>query len=125
MANELFTRRDGKQVPVKQYTLDAATMTTLMRLQEDFEARGEHLSMTGVVLHVIDKGITGTKNYWKQSEKNKDRRDFAKSAAACFNPDGTIRDAEELMRLAIAKNLVKGTPQVVSEPSESTEEVSA
>jgi hypothetical protein len=119
MANEqMFTRRDGKQVPVEPYTLSAADMTSLMRLQEDFAERGEHLSMKGVILHVIGKGIITTRNYWTAIGKNKDRRDFAKSAASCFNADGSIRDAEGLMKLAIAKGIVKGTPKQVPQPVE-------
>ncbi len=116
MANETFTRRDGTQVEVLPYTISAADMTSLMRLQEDFAERGEHLSIKGVVLHVLDKGISTTRNYWVAIGKNKDRRDFAKGAASCFNPDGTIRDAEGLMKLAIAKGLVKGTPKAVPQP---------
>jgi hypothetical protein len=115
MANE-YTKRDGTVVTVEPYTISAADMTSLLRLQEDFAERGEHLSIKGVILHVIDKGITTTRNYWVAIGKNKDRRDFAKGAASCFNSDGTIRDAEGLMKLAIAKGLVKGTPKQVPQP---------
>lgn len=118
MANETnghatFTRRDGVEVSVEPYTLSAADMTSILRLQEDFAERGEHLSVKGVILHIIDKGITTTRNYWTAMGKNKDRREFSKLAAGCFNPDGTIRDVETLTKLAIAKGLVKGTQREV------------
>jgi hypothetical protein len=112
MANN-YTKRDGSVVEVEDYTISAADMTSLLRLQEDFAERGEHLSIKGVLLHVIDKGITQTRNYWTAMGRNKDRRDFSKFAASCFNPDGTVRDAETLAKLAIEKGLVKGTPREV------------
>ena len=113
MANELFTKRDGTTIQVEPYTLSASDMTSILRLQEDFAERGEHLSIKGVILHVIDKGISTTRNYWTAVGRNKDRRDFSKQAALCFNADGTIRDVETLTKLAIAKGLVKGTPREV------------
>ena len=112
MANE-YTKRDGTVVTVEPYTISAADMTSLLRLQEDFAERGEHLSIKGVILHVIDKGITTTRNYWTAIGRNKDKREFAKQAASCFNQDGTIRDVETLTRLAISKGLVKGTQREV------------
>jgi hypothetical protein len=112
MANE-FTKKDGTVVEVQDYVISAADMTSLLRLQEDFAERGEHLSIKGVILHVIDKGITTTRNYWTAMGKNKNRREFSKLAAPCFNPDGSIRDVETLTKLAIAKGLVKGTPREV------------
>lgn len=112
MANE-YTKRDGTMVEAQDYVISAADMISLLRLQEDFAERGEHLSIKGVVLHVIDKGITTTRNYWTAIGRNKDRREFSKLAAGCFNPDGTIRDVETLTKLAIAKGLVKGTQREV------------
>lgn len=108
-----FTKRNGTEVPVEDFTVSAADMVSVMRLQEDFETRGEHLSLKGVMLHLIDKGISSTRHYWTASEQNKNRRDFAKAAVACFNSDGTIRDAETLAKLAIEKNLVKGSKREV------------
>src|SRR5271155_5449329 len=116
MANDngnQFTRRDGTVVPIDEYVLTPAEMTTLYRLQEDFAQRGEHLSIKGVILHVLDKGVQTTRNYWAAVDRNKDRRDFAKEAAQCFNPDGSIRDVESLTRLAISKGLVRGSQREV------------
>jgi hypothetical protein len=112
MANE-FTKRDGSVIEVEDFTVDAAQMTSVLRLKEDFEQRGEYLSIKGVMLHILDKGITSTRHYWSAMDQNKNRREFAKSAARCFNADGSIRDAEGLARLALEKGLVKGTPREV------------
>lgn len=108
-----FTNREGEVVDVKPYVISASQMTSLHRLQEDFAIRGEHLSLQGVVLHVIDKGIAATKHYWSAADQNKNRRDFAKQAIALFDSDGNVKDPEALAKLAIAKGLVKGSPKQV------------
>jgi len=113
MTDTMFTTRDGKQVKVEPFYIPASEMTSVLRLQEDFEKRGEHLSLLGVVLHLLSQGNTSTRNYWKSAEANKNRRDFAKGAVGCFNPDGSIRDAAGLAKLAQQYGLVKGTPREV------------
>src|SRR5262249_54843434 len=107
MDNEkaIFTTRKGDLVEIESYSVAAETMTSVHRLKEDFEARGEYLSIQGVMLHVIGKGIAATRHYWDAADKNKDRRDFAEQAAGLFNSDGTIKDAEALAKLAIEKGL--------------------
>lgn len=115
MANEkeLFTNRNGERVEISEFRIPAAAMISILRLQEDFAERGEHLSLYGVVTHVIDKGVSSTKHYWAAAEKNKDRRDFAKQAVALFDSNGNVTDMEALKNLAIAKGLVKGSPKQV------------
>jgi hypothetical protein len=109
----VFTRRDGVMVEVSDFVVSASEMVSVLRLKEDFEQRGEYLSIKGVMLHILDKGITSTRHYWNASDQNKNRRDFAKSAASLFNADGSIRDAEALAKLAIEKGLVKGSARQV------------
>lgn len=109
----MFTTREGKQVKVESWTIPASEMVSILRIKEDFEARGEHLSTFGVVSHLLSQGITSTRNYWKSAEANKNRRDFAKGAALCFNSDGSIKDPQGLAALASKYGLVKGTPREV------------
>jgi hypothetical protein len=106
MANDMFTNRFGKQVPVKPYTIEPAQMVSILRLKEDFEARGEHLSTHGVVLHLLDKGISLTRNYWKNVDRNKNRRDFAKAVTPfILNP---VKYAAEIQELARKFGFVAG-----------------
>lgn len=108
-----FTKNDGTVVDVVSFSIPASEMTSLLRLQEDYIERGEHLSMTGVVLEVLNRGKKAIRHSWTQAEKNANARDFSKQAIRFFNPDGTIRDGEGLAALAIAKGLVKGSPAEV------------
>src|SRR5882724_549079 len=107
MANELFTTRSGRQVPVPPVTLPAHEVTSLMRLQEDYIQRGEHLSLLGVLLDVLDKGKRQVANQWKNGDLSKNRRDFAKAVTPYMvNPD---KYAAEINKLAKAHGLVNGT----------------
>ena len=105
----MFTNKNGEEVDVVEFHIPESEMTSLMRLQEDYQERGEHLSMTGVVLEVLNRGKKAIRHSWTQAEKNANARDFSKQAIRFFNSDGTVRDAEGLSALAIAKGLVKGT----------------
>lgn len=78
MANETFTTRSGKQVPIVPFTLDGPMMVSVLRIKEDFAKRGEHLSTYGVVATILDKGLQATRNYWKNSAKQKENRDLGK-----------------------------------------------
>ena len=109
----MFTNKDGEQVDVVSFAIPPSEMTSLMRLQEDYQERGEHLSMTGVVLEVLNRGKKAIRHSWTQAEKNANARDFSKQAVRFFNTDGTVRDAEGLAALAVAKGLVKGSPAEV------------
>jgi hypothetical protein len=106
MANEMFTTRSGKQVLIKPYTIEPAQMVSILRLKEDFEERGEHLSTHGVILHLLDKGISLTRNYWKNVDRNKNRRDFAKAVTPfILNP---VKYEAEIRELARKFGFVKG-----------------
>lgn len=107
MANELFTTRSGKQIPVPTVTIPAHEVTSLMRLREDYEQRGEYLSLLGVLLDVLDKGKRQVSNQWKNGDLSKNRRDFAKSAARYMADP--VKFAVELQSLATRYKLITGT----------------
>jgi hypothetical protein len=82
-------------------------MVSLMRLQEDYIQRGEHLSLLGVVLDVIDKGKSQVRNQWKNGDLSKNRRDFAKAVAPYMVDPAKF--ASEIAQLARKHGLVTGT----------------
>jgi len=119
MANEMFTNRFGKQVPVPTFVIPAHELVSIMRLQEDYTQRGQHLSLLGVVLDVLDKGKRQVQNQWKNGDLSKNRRDFAKAVTPYMvNP---AKYAAEINQLAKAHGLVNGT-QVDLSDVEQTEE---
>ena len=111
-----MTLRSGKVVEVKPFTIEPATMVSVLRLKEDFELRGEHLSTNGVILHLIDKGISVTRNYWTNVDRNKSRRDFSKLAAPLMRDP--VKNAAELHQLAVKYGLIPGTPVDLSKEEE-------
>lgn len=110
--NEMFTTRSGRQVAVPTITIPKSEVVSLMRLQEDFTARGEHLSMLGVLLDVLDKGTRQVRNQWKNVDKAKDNRKFAE-AIAPFMAD-PVTNAAEITRIATLYGKIKGTPVELS-----------
>ena len=114
MANELFTTREGQQIPVADLVVPKHIVVSLMRLREDHEARGEYLSLLGVLLNVIDKGTSQQRNQWKNGDLSKNRRDFAKLAAP-YMVD-TVKYSKEIKELAVRFGLVPGTPVHMASP---------
>jgi hypothetical protein len=120
MANEMFTTRSGKQVPLPTVVIPATEVVSLLRLQEDFIRRGEHLSMLGVLLDVLDKGRRQVRNQWKNGDLSKSRRDFAKAVAPYMvNP---AKYAADIAQLARQYGLVNGTTVDLSDPEPEPEE---
>src|SRR6266446_2489385 len=114
MANEMFTTRSGKQIPVPSVTIPATEVVSLLRLQEDFIRRGEHLSMLGVLLDVLDKGRRQVRNQWKNGDLSKNRRDFAKAVAPYMvNP---AKYAVDIAQLAKQYGLINGNTVDLSDP---------
>lgn len=113
MANEMFTTRSGKQVPVATYVILPEDMISIMRLKEDFESRGEFLSLHGVVADILDKGTRQIRNQWKNGDLSKNRRDFAKSVARYMTDPAKF--AVEIAELAKKHGLVKGSVVDLSE----------
>jgi hypothetical protein len=120
MANEMFTTRYGKQVPVPVLVIPSGYVTSLMRLQEDYIQRGEHLSLLGVVLDVIDKGKSQVRNQWKNGDLSKNRRDFAKAVAPYMVDPAKF--ASEIATLARKHGLIAGTAVDMSKVNGETDE---
>lgn len=110
MANEMFTTRSGKQVEVPDFVIPASEMTSILRLKEDFEARGEHLSLLGVVIHVIEKGIGTTRNYWKNSENQKGNRDLGKVIKFMLSRGATMNSIAEFLEQKTGKRIALDAP---------------
>jgi hypothetical protein len=121
MANEMFTTRSGRQVQVPTLAIPPVYVTSLMRLQEDYVERGEHLSLLGVLLDVIDKGQRQVKNQWKNGDLNKNRRDFSKAVLPYMRD--AKKYAKEIEELAIRFGLVEGTQIDLSTPEPTDEEL--
>jgi len=119
MANEMFTTRSGKQIPVPVLNIPATEVVSLLRLQEDFIKRGEHLSMLGVLLDVLDKGRRQVRNQWKNGDLSKSRRDFAKAVAPYMvNP---AKYAADIAQLAKQYGLINGNTVDLSDPEAETD----
>jgi hypothetical protein len=74
MANETFTNRFGKQVSVPDILVPKSVLTSIMRLQEDYERKGRHFKLTGVVLEVIILGIKARRHSMEYAERTKDNK---------------------------------------------------
>ena len=111
MANETFTTRSGKEVPIILFTLDAVMMTSILRIKEDFAERGEHLSTYGVVASILDKGIQATRNYWKNSAKQKDNRDLGKAIQFMLSKGLPMATIAEFLQEKTGKKVNMAEPQ--------------
>jgi hypothetical protein len=123
MANEMFTTRSGRQVAVASLTIPSHEVTSLMRLQEDYIERGEHLSLLGVLLDVLDKGKRQVQNQWKNGDLSKNRRNFAKAVAPYMTDPAKY--LTEIQQLAKAHGMIKGTTVDLSAPEPTDEELEA
>lgn len=74
MANETFTNRFGKSVPIPEITVPKSVLTSIMRLQEDYAVKGKHYKLTGVVLEVIILGIKARRHSMEYAERTKDNK---------------------------------------------------
>jgi len=104
MAAELFTNRSGKQVEIPEVVIPKHVLVGLLRLQEDYQARNEHLSLLGVILDVVDKGTRTVRNQWKNMDTNKNRREFTKAITPLMRDP--VKNAAEIQRLAKHFNII-------------------
>lgn len=81
MANEMFTTRSGKQIPIPEIRIPKEAMVAIMRLCEDNNLRpnATHLSNVGMLLDVLDKGVYTIRAHWKAAAKNKELRSAGKN----------------------------------------------
>lgn len=106
MANKMFTKRNGKQIPVSEFTqisIPYEAMTSLLRLQEDYALKGQTYSIAGVILDALDKGVYIIRAHWKAAAKNKELRETGKNVREYIR-----------VQLALRKPI---DPQVVAELS--------
>ena len=111
MANEMFTTREGKQVPIVPFTLDGPQMVTILRMKEDLAAHGEHLSTYGVVDYILDKGAQALRNYWKNSAKQKDNRDLGKVITFMLSKGASMQSIAQFLEEKTGKKVALDTPE--------------
>ena len=103
MANELFTTRSGKQIPVPEIVLPKNVVTSAMRLREDYALKGQAYSLTGVILEMLSKGNDTIRAHWKAAAKNKELRDTGKAVKEYIRIQLVLRkpiDPLEIARLS-------------------------
>lgn len=99
MANEMYTNRFGKQVPVPDITVPKSIMTSLMRLQEDYAVKGRNYKLTGVVLEILILGIKARRNTMRYAETTKDNKAIAQYIKAQLQANLPI-DREYIAKLS-------------------------
>jgi len=93
MANEMFTKRDGRQVPVPVITLPSDIVTTIMRMQEDYLAKGKRYGLAAIALDLI---LTGKKTLERRAEtavKNRDNKNTGKAVKEYIRVQLILRKA--------------------------------
>lgn len=120
MANELFTTRSGKQVPVPVIVIPPDVVTSAMRLQEDYAARGKAYKLTYVILEMLSVGKDTIERRWNQAAKNKDLRETGKSVKEYIRVQLTLRrpiDPQVIAELS-GMTIPEDSPQDSVEDSE-------
>lgn len=74
MANELYTRRDGKQVPIPDITVPKDALTSVMALVERYARKGKIYSLTAIVLDCLSKGVDASNRSMDYAEKTIEAR---------------------------------------------------
>lgn len=110
MANETFTNRFGKSVPVPDITVPKSIMTSLMRLQEDYAVKGRNYKLTGVVLEVLILGIKARRNSMRYAETSKDNKAIANYIKAQLQANLPI-DREYIAKLSGVQSKIESEVQ--------------
>jgi hypothetical protein len=103
MANDMFTTRSGKQIPIPEIRLPKDVVTSAMRLREDYAMKGQSYSLTGVILEMLSKGNDTIRAHWKAAAKNKELRDTGKAVKEYIRIQLVLRkpiDPIEVARLS-------------------------
>lgn len=80
MANDkMFTTRLGRQVPCKDLVIPADAVTSIMRLQEEYAARGHNKSLLFTAIDMLAMGKDTIERRWASAEKNKANRNAGKA----------------------------------------------
>lgn len=118
MANEMFTKKDGSRVPVPVITLPPDVVTTIMRMQEDYAAKGKRYGLAAIALDLI---LTGRKTYERRSataEKNKDNRNTGKAVKEYIRVQLILRKAIDPNVIAELSGVQMPETEEASEPVE-------
>ena len=125
MANEMFTTRSGRQIPIPTITIPKDAMTTIMRLQERYAEKGKHYTLTGVVLDVLSRGysaITHSLDYAEETKVKKEKANALDRLIRSSLSQGRAPSPEDVVRMA--KELGYDVPGE-AEPELSEEELEA
>lgn len=121
MANDMFTTRSGKRIPVPVITLPPDVVTSAMRLQEDYAAKGKGYKLTYVILEMMSVGKDTIERRWNQAAKNKDLRETGKSVKEYIRIQLALRKPIDPLVIAELSGMSIPEPEAV----ESVEEIDA
>jgi hypothetical protein len=69
-----FTTRNGKTIQMEAQNFPFALLATLYRLQEDYEQRGQFLTLEGVMREIFGMGVDTQRARWKWGAINKETK---------------------------------------------------
>ena len=126
MANETYTIRSGKQIPVPAISIPKDAMTSIMALQERYAEKGKHYTLTGVVLDVLARGVSAINHSLDYAEETKTKKAKADAIDRLIRSSlskGVAPSPEDVVRMA--KDLGYNVPSVEGEPELTDEELDA
>ena len=118
MANEMFTRKDGTQVPVASITLPVSIVTSIMRAQEDLIAKGKHTSLAAIALDWILTGRDTLERRANNAAKNKENRNTGKAVKEYIRIQLTLRKPIDPLVIAELSGVQMPESEEASEPEE-------
>jgi len=89
MANEMFTTRSGKQVPIPEIHIPKDALTSAMRLQEDMNKGTGKYTLKYVIILMLARGESAIRNsmkYRQQTTAAKQVNAYIKAQLACGAP---------------------------------------
>ena len=130
MANDnMFTRRDGTQVPVPVITVPSDLVASAMRAQEDYLAKGKRYSLSAILLDWIITGKNTLKKRAENAVKNRDNKNTGKQVKEYIRVQLLLRKPidplviAELSGIQVPDSNDAGEPEVLDgDVSELTEE---
>jgi hypothetical protein len=89
MANEMFTTRSGRQIPVPDMFLPKSILTSAMRLQEDLNKGEDKYTLKYVVILMLSRGERSLRASMKQRANTKNAKAvnaYIRAQLACGQP---------------------------------------
>ena len=125
MANEeMYTRRDGKQIAIPSLVIPKDALTSIMALRERYETKGKSYSLTALVLDCLVKGCDANNRSMDYAEKTKEARDEMERKNRVKNQvRRDLVEGRKVDPLAVLAALGISLPQVAVEESESEAEI--